>query len=185
MTWKSVYCQPYQITRYGTYENFDCLEVKKCVFIWIMISNRVPLICLKSYLHPNFDQLTWLKRVNFRFFFWYIFTVLILRSQSFEKNLLEISRFNLSKGFGGVLKMHSGKLKMRFLPTAPIHIVCYVPTFFVCKILVNVFSFVVWSTFVFLLIVSKAISTQISINLFDCSLLHIRFLSVILTWSLF
>jgi hypothetical protein len=49
--------------------------------------------------------------------------VLILRTQGVEKSLLEISRFNLSTDLFGVLKMNSGELKMRFLPTAPIHIV--------------------------------------------------------------
>jgi hypothetical protein len=55
----------------------------------------------------------------------------------------------------------------------------------VCLRLVNVFSFEIWSTFVFLLFVSKGISTQYSINLLDCSRLHIDLLSDILIWSLF
>jgi hypothetical protein len=38
------------------------------------------------------------------------------------KRLLIIYLFNVSKDFGGVLKMHFGELKMRFIPTAPIHI---------------------------------------------------------------
>jgi hypothetical protein len=40
--------------------------------------------------------------------------VIILRSQRAEKRLLEISWFNLSADFGGVLQMHFGELKMRF-----------------------------------------------------------------------
>jgi hypothetical protein len=48
-----------------------------------------------------------------------------------------------------------------------------------------VISFEIWSTFVFLLFVSDAIPTQISINLLDCSRLHIGLLSYILTWFLF
>jgi hypothetical protein len=52
--------------------------------------------------------------------------VLILRPKKLEKSLLEISRFNLSTGYGGILKMHFGELKMRFIPTAPIHVVCYI-----------------------------------------------------------
>jgi hypothetical protein len=47
--------------------------------------------------------------------------VLILRTQRIEKSLLEISQFNLSTEFGGVIKIHFGDLKMRFFPTAPIH----------------------------------------------------------------
>jgi hypothetical protein len=49
-----------------------------------------------------------------------------------EKSLLEISRFNLSTDFVGLLKMHFGELKMRFFPTAPIHIVCYIQNIFDC-----------------------------------------------------
>jgi hypothetical protein len=49
--------------------------------------------------------------------------VLILRTQREQQSLLEISRINLTTDFYGVLKMHSAELKMRFLPTAPIHIV--------------------------------------------------------------
>jgi hypothetical protein len=52
--------------------------------------------------------------------------VLILRTQGVEKSLLEISRFNLSTNIVGVVKTNSGELKMRFLPTAPIHIVWYI-----------------------------------------------------------
>jgi hypothetical protein len=48
---------------------------------------------------------------------------LILKTQILEKIVLEISRFNLLKDFVGVIKMHSGDLKMRFIPTAPNQIV--------------------------------------------------------------
>jgi hypothetical protein len=48
-----------------------------------------------------------------------------------------------------------------------------------------VFLYEICSTFVFPLFVSKVISTQISINLLDCSRLHMGFLSDILTWYLF
>jgi hypothetical protein len=51
--------------------------------------------------------------------------VLILRTSSVEKSLLEIYRFIVSKEFGSGLKMHFGRLKMRILPTAPVHIVWY------------------------------------------------------------
>jgi hypothetical protein len=47
----------------------------------------------------------------------------ILMTQIVEKSLQEISLFNLSTDFVGVLKMHSGELKMCFMATAPIHIV--------------------------------------------------------------
>jgi hypothetical protein len=47
--------------------------------------------------------------------------ILILRNQRVEKSLLEISWFNLSTDFGGVIEMHFGELKKRFLTTAPIH----------------------------------------------------------------
>jgi hypothetical protein len=36
----------------------------------------------------------------------------------------------VSKDFGGELKKHFGELKMRLLPTAPIHIVWYVRNIF-------------------------------------------------------
>jgi hypothetical protein len=49
--------------------------------------------------------------------------VLILLTQRGKKILLEISRINMSTDFCGVPKMLSGELKMRFLPTAPIHII--------------------------------------------------------------
>jgi hypothetical protein len=38
----------------------------------------------------------------------------ILRTQRVEKSLLEISRLNLSKDFGGVLKTYFGELKKPF-----------------------------------------------------------------------
>jgi hypothetical protein len=109
---------------------------------------------------------------------------LILRTQIVEKSLLENSRCNLSTYFGGVLKTHFGELKKRFLATAPIHIVWYIRNIYDC-LEVSVFSFVILSTFVFFVFDSKAISTQISINLLDCNRLHIILLSYILTWSLF
>jgi hypothetical protein len=74
---------------------FDFLEVSKCVFIWNMIYIRVPPISFRSYLHPNFYQLTRLYSVRCMFFIWYVNMVLILRSKRVEKSLLEISRFNL------------------------------------------------------------------------------------------
>jgi hypothetical protein len=46
--------------------------------------------------------------------------VLILNTLKVEKSLLEISRFNLSTDIVGVLKINSGELKMRFLPTDPL-----------------------------------------------------------------
>jgi hypothetical protein len=52
--------------------------------------------------------------------------VLILRTSRAEKSLLEIYRFIVSKDFGCGLKMHFGRLKMRFFPTAPVHIVWYI-----------------------------------------------------------
>jgi hypothetical protein len=45
------------------------------------------------------------------------------------KSLLGISRYILSTEFGGVLEMHFGELKMRFLPTAPIEIVWYIQNY--------------------------------------------------------
>jgi hypothetical protein len=58
--------------------------------------------------------------------------VLILRTQRIEKSLLEISRFNLSTEFGGVLKIPFDDLKMRFFPTAPIHTVWYIKNILDC-----------------------------------------------------
>jgi hypothetical protein len=66
------------------------------------------------------------------FFVWYIIMVLILRTQSVEESLLEISRFNLSTGFGSVIKTYFGELKKRLLTTAPIHIVWYIRIIFDC-----------------------------------------------------
>jgi hypothetical protein len=111
--------------------------------------------------------------------------VLILKTQSVEKSLLEISRFNLPTDFGGVLNMHSGELKMRVLPTPPIQIVCYIRNFFdclevsKCVFIRNMINISVLSS------VSKAISSQISINLLDGSRFQIGVLSDILTRSLF
>jgi hypothetical protein len=111
---------------------FDSLEVSKCVFNWNMNYIRVPSICFKSYHHPNFYQITRLKSVTNRSFVWCINMVLILRTQTSVKSLLKISRFNLSKDFSGLLKMHFVELKMGFFPTAPIHIVCYIRNYFYC-----------------------------------------------------
>jgi hypothetical protein len=58
--------------------------------------------------------------------------VLNLRSQGVAKSLLEISGFNLSRDFVGVLKTNFGELKKRFLKTAPIHILCYIQNFLEC-----------------------------------------------------
>jgi hypothetical protein len=110
--------------------------------------------------------------------------VLILRTKKVKKYLLETSRFNLTTENGVTLKMHFGELKMRCYPNTPIHIVCYIRNDFECLELINVFSFEIWTTFVFPLFSSKAITTHISFNLLDCSLLHIGILSDILPWSL-
>jgi hypothetical protein len=56
----------------------------------------------------------------------------ILRTLSVEKTLLEIYRFKVSLDFGGELKMHFGELKMRFMPTALIHILWYIRNIFEC-----------------------------------------------------
>jgi hypothetical protein len=70
------------------------------------------------------------SRFHVAFFAWYINMVLILRIWRVEKSLLEIYRINVSTEFGGVLKMLFCELKMRFLPTAPIHIVSYIWIFY-------------------------------------------------------
>jgi hypothetical protein len=111
---------------------FDCLEVSKGVFIWNMIYIRVPVICFKSYQQPNFIQLTRQYSFICRLIFWYINMVLILRTQTVEKSLLEISRFNLSAEFVGVIKTHFGELKMRVVPTATIHKILYIRNIFEC-----------------------------------------------------
>jgi hypothetical protein len=105
---------------------FNCLEVSKCVLIWNMIYIRVPIVCFKTYHHTSYIILLDYSRCVA----WYINMVLILRTQRVEKSLQEISRFNLSTYFGGVLKIHFGEQKMRFLPTAPIHIVRQIRFFF-------------------------------------------------------
>jgi hypothetical protein len=97
-----------------------------------MIYIRVPFICLKTCQLPNCYQLTRLLSVTCRFIVWYINMVLIFRTQRVEKCLLEIFRFNRSTDFGGVLKMHCGELKVRFLQTAPTQIVWYIRNIFDC-----------------------------------------------------
>jgi hypothetical protein len=111
--------------------------------------------------------------------------VVFLSTQRVEKSLLEIYSFNLTTDIGGVLKMHSGELKMRFLPTAAIHIVWYIVNFLTFYRLVNVFSFEICSKFVFHLYESKAINTQISINILECRRLHVGIFSDILTCFFF
>jgi hypothetical protein len=111
---------------------FDCLEVSKCVFIWNVIYNRVPLVCCKKPSQLKFHHLTRLQSVTYTSLVLYINMVLILRTKKGEKSLLETSRFNLSTENGGIVKMHFGELKMRFFPTAPIHIICYIRNDFVC-----------------------------------------------------
>jgi hypothetical protein len=107
--------------------------------------------------------------------------VVILSTQKVEKSLLEIYRSILSTDFLCVLKMHSGELKMRFLPTAAIHIVWYILIFFPflevskCDFIWNMFYIPVP------LICFKSYPHPH----FDCSRLHLSFLSDILTRSLF
>jgi hypothetical protein len=91
----------------------------------------------------------------------------------------------MSTEFGGVLKMHFCELQIRFLPTAPNHMVWYIRYIFDC---LEVSKHVFIRNMIYIrvrLICFKAISTQISINLLDSSRLHIGFLCDILTWSLF
>jgi hypothetical protein len=111
--------------------------------------------------------------------------VLILRSQTVVKGLLEISRFNLSKNFSGFLKMHFGELKMRFFPTSSIHIACYIRKRFECLVVSK--FLLIWNMIHICvpLFCLKTITTQISINLLYCRRLHIGLLTDILTWSLF
>jgi hypothetical protein len=115
----------------------------------------------------------------------YILTWFLFWGQKLEKSLLEISRFNLSTENGGILKMHFGELKMRLFPTAPIHIVCYIPNDFECLELSK--YVLIWNmNYIRVpLFSSKSITTEISINLLEYSLLYIGLLSDILTWSLF
>jgi hypothetical protein len=65
--------------------------------------------------------------------------VVILSPQTVEKSLLEIYRFNLSTDFGGVQKIHSDELKMRFMPTAPIYRVWYIRNLLTGKTLLKEF----------------------------------------------
>jgi hypothetical protein len=60
------------------------------------------------------------------FFEGYMNMVFTLRTGRVEKSLLEIYGFNVSTDFGGVLKIHVGELKIRFMLTAPIHIVWFI-----------------------------------------------------------
>jgi hypothetical protein len=147
-----------------------------------MIYIRLPLVCLNSYQHPNFDKLTLVLSVTCRFFDWYINMVFILRNQSVEKSLLEISRFNLSADFVGVLIMHFVELKKRFLLTAPIHLVWYILNILECLEVSKCVSHLKYvlhscSSYCF-----KAYHHPNFINLLDCSRLHIGFLPDILPW---
>jgi hypothetical protein len=119
--------------------------------------------CLFKKLSPPKLRSTYSTVVGYmQFFLWYINMVLILRTQRVEKSLLEISRFNLSTDFVGVLKTHFGKLKNRLLTTAPIRIVWYIRIIF-DFLEVSKWVFIeIWSTFVFHLFVSETITTQIS-----------------------
>jgi hypothetical protein len=146
---------------------------------------HVPPICFKRYHQPNFYHLTWLYSVTYRSFVWCINMVFILRTQMVVKSHLEITRFNLSKDLSGLLKMLFGELRMRFLPTAPIHIVCYIQNFFDClEVSKCVF---IWNMIYIRvpLVCLKSYPTQMSINVLYCSRLHAGFLSDILTWSFF
>jgi hypothetical protein len=164
---------------------FDCLGVSKCVFIWYMFYIRVPFLLIQKVSAPKFLW-TYSTLVGYiKVFCRHINIVLILRTQRVEKSPLEISRINLSTDICGVLKMHSGELKMRFLPTAPFHIVWNRLNILTDYRLGKVFSFEIFSTFVFLLCDSKGITTQTSINLIDCSRLYEAFFFDLLTWSFF
>jgi hypothetical protein len=58
--------------------------------------------------------------------------VLIFRTWSLEKRLLEIYRFNVLTDIVGVIKTNLGELKIRFILTASIHIVRYIRNYFHC-----------------------------------------------------
>jgi ABC-type uncharacterized transport system permease subunit len=119
---------------------FDRLKVSKCFFH------------LKNYLHSCssdlFQKLTPpIFRSTYSTVFGYMMVfclsinmVLILRTWRVEKSLLEIYRFNVLPDIGGVLKTHFGYLKLRFMSTAPIHIVRCYETILTVERLVNVFS---------------------------------------------
>jgi hypothetical protein len=96
---------------------FDCLEVSKCVFIINMFYIRVPILLIQKVSAPK-PLWTYSTVVGYiKVFYRYNNMDLILRAQRVEKSLMEISRINLSTDYCGVLKMRSGELKMRFLPT--------------------------------------------------------------------
>jgi hypothetical protein len=79
-----------------------------------------------------------------------------------------------------------GELKMRFLPTAPIHLVWFIRNIFDCldvsKCVFNL-KYDLHSCCSYL--VSKANTTQVSINFLDFSQLLEDSLKHILTWSLY
>jgi hypothetical protein len=100
---------------------------------------------------------------------------LFLSTQTVRKSTLENSRYNMTTDSQGVLKKHFCELKMSFLPTSPIQIIWYIESLLTAYRLVNVFSFEIWTTFVFLFCVSKATSTQTSIKFLDYSRFHIGF----------
>jgi hypothetical protein len=112
--------------------------------------------------------------------------VLILKTLRLEKSLQEIYRFNVSTEFDGLLKMYSVELKMRFLPTAPIHIEWYIRTFFDCLGVIKCVIHLEYALHSFSSYLYQKQSThKFFINLLDCSRLHVGFLSDILAWSLF
>jgi hypothetical protein len=163
---------------------FDSLEVSKNVFICNMIYIHVPLICFKTLSTQISINLLDCTRLQVGFLSdvltWYLFW-----GPKVDESLQEVTRFDLSTDFGGVLILHSGELLIRFLPTAAIRIVWHIRNFFGC---LEVSKYVFICNMIYIrvpLLVSKVIITHICIKILDCSRLHIGLFSDILTCSLF
>jgi hypothetical protein len=98
---------------------FHFLEVTKCVFDLKYDLHSCSSYFIRKLSTPKFRS-TYSTVVGLHVRF-----LLILRYWKAEESQLEIYRFNVPTDFGGVLKLHFGLMKMRCLPTTPIHIVWY------------------------------------------------------------
>jgi hypothetical protein len=139
-SWKCDFWQPFQFQLYVTYETFlNVYTLVNVFFICNMIYNNVPLICFKMYHKKISIKLFDCCRLRLGFFVWCINMVLILRTWSVEKSLLEIYWINVSTDIGGVLNMHFGELKMRIWQTLQYTWLCTNETFLNVYMLVIVF----------------------------------------------
>jgi hypothetical protein len=110
---------------------FDWLVFSKSVFIWNMFYICFPLMnqnvtSTKFLWNFSPDQLHvgFLSNILTWSLFW--------RPKIQRKAYWKFPAFNLSTDFCGVLKMHFGELKIRFLPNQPSHMVWFILNVFDC-----------------------------------------------------